>query len=208
MNPQNEDASIIYYYIIMKKSKNQIQKENKFSKQYVESLIKRFERNWIIRKRANRCILNKKKKLSCEHLDFLKEILSKVISYPHRVSSLKTRLLHNFEDLKEVSDSTLRRNLRKQLNMSSKKLTIMNPKTLAPDSFNKMVQSAALLKALSDYDIELIFIDEFSMNSRSSKVYGWAERGKKSLIIQHYWNVSFNVITVLSSKQFYPSFVK
>ena len=192
----------------MKKLKNQIQQETKFSKQYVESLIKRFERNWIIRKHANSCFLNKKKKLSSEHFDFLKEILSKVTSYPHKVFSLKARLLHNFEDLKEVYESTLRRNLRKKLNMSFKKLTIMNSKTLAPDSFNKMMQSAALLKALSNYNIELIFIDEFSMNSRSSKVYGWAERGKKSLIIQHYGNVSFNVITALSSKQFYPSFVK
>ena len=59
-------------------------------------------------------------------------------------------------------------------------MSVMNPKYLIPKIFRKMVQSAALLKILSGCNVELIFIDEFSVNSMHSKIYGWTERGKKN----------------------------
>ena len=49
-------------------------------------------------------------------------------------------------------------------------MNVINPKTLISDNFDKMIQSASLLKVLFDYDFELIFIDEFSISSRGKKV--------------------------------------
>ena len=95
-----------------------------------------------------------------------------------------------------------------QLNMSYKKMNVINPKTLISDNFDKMIQSASLLKVLLDYGIELIFIDEFSISSRGNKVYGWTERGKKAIISQYWGAESFSVITGLSTKNFYASMIK
>ena len=58
--------------------------------------------------------------------------------------------------------------------MSYKKMSVVNPKNTTTENVEKMVQSAALLVTLSNYNISLIFIDEFSMSSRSQKVLGWA----------------------------------
>ena len=181
-NYQLGDANIIYDYTMMNKTKDQIASETGVWKGTVNSLIKR--------------------------INILKEVLSRVGQFPHWVSSLKWKLLNNFKELKEISDSTIRRNLRNKLNMSFKRMIVMNPKSLIPESFSKMIQSASLLKILSDFGVELIFIDEFSISSRSSKVYGLAERGKKALISQYCGSVSISVITALSSNRYYPSFIK
>ena len=95
-----------------------------------------------------------------------------------------------------------------KLNMSFKKLSIINSKTFIADNFDKMIQSATLLKILPDYGIELIFIDEYSVSSRGHKIYGWAEKGKK-VIISHYSGAeSFSVIKSLSLKLFYTLKIK
>ena len=99
----------------------------------------------------------------------MKEILSGVGSIPQKVSSLKLKLEQNFEEIKNMSESTVRRSLKKSLKISYKKISVMNQNNLIPEKFRKMAQSAALLKILSGYNVELIFIDEFSVNSRHSK---------------------------------------
>ena len=38
---------------------------------------------------------------------------------------------------------------------------------------------------LSNYGIEIIFIDEFSINSWSHKIYGWTEKEKKALTYKY-----------------------
>ena len=44
-----------------------------------------------------------------------------------------------------------------------------------------MIQSGTLLKILQDSNIELIFIDEYSVKSRDCWIYGLAEKGKMIL---------------------------
>ena len=134
----------------------------------------------------------------------MKEVLSGVRSIPQKVSSLKLKFEQNFEEMKNISEFTVRRSLKKRMKMSYKKMSVMNPKILIPENFRKMTQSAALLKILPSCNVELIFIDEFSVNSRHSKIYRLTERGKKALISQHNQAVSYSVIVALSSKRYSP----
>ena len=92
--------------------------------------------------------------------------------------------------------------------MSYKKMSVVNPKNTTTENVEKMVQSAALLVTLSNYNISLIFIDEFSMSSRSQKVLRWAEKGKKALVSQYCGATSFMIIIGLSSRQFYAPMIK
>ena len=188
--------------------KDEISKQFKVSPSYVRTLSRKFVANSKIRAQANRCHLNKKRILKAEHLEFLREAICQINSSPQKVSSLKHKLLSNFEGLKDISDSTVRRSLKAQLNMSYRKITVMNPKALISEKIDKMIRSGALLKILSDYWIELIFIDEFSVSSKGHKAYGWAERGKKAITSLYWGGESFSVITALSSKSFYSSMIK
>ena len=81
-------------------------------------------------------------------------------------------------------------------------MLVMNPKNLISENFRKMTQSSALLKILLGCNVELIFIDEFRVKSRYSKIYGWTERDKKTLIFQHNKTVSYSAIVALSPKRY------
>ena len=150
-NDQNLDASIIWSSIILKMGKDEISKQFKVSPSYVRTLSRKFVANSKIRAQANRCHFNKKRILTAEHLEFLREAICQINSSPQKVSSLKHKLLSNFEGLKDISDSTVRRSLKAQLNMSYMKITVMNPKALISEKIDKMIRSGALLKILSDY---------------------------------------------------------
>ena len=63
--------------------------------------------------------------------------------------------------------------------MRFKKLDVVNPNNITYENFGSMIQSGVLLQVLSNYNIEIIFIDEFSINSRSHKIFEWAEKGKR-----------------------------
>ena len=208
INYGRTDWEIIYSHVIMKKNPNSIAKEYKVSNAHVRLLIKTFKRNLIMKSKWNRRLLNKKKWLNKVHLEFLKEVIWTISSTPYKISNLKSKLEQNFEDLKGISDSTLRRDLRKSLNMRFKKLDVVNPNNITHENFGSMIQSGALLQVLSNYGIEIIFIDEFSINSRSHKIYGWAEKGKKALISKYPGSESFSVIIGLSSKRFYTFTIK
>ena len=204
----NDQACLVYDHIILNKTYKVISEERNVWVNKIASTIKRFQRNLKMRALANRRFLNKKKKLSQQHLDFLKELLSGISSVPLKVSSIKNRLETNFEEMQNVSESTIRRDLKARLNMSYKRMSIVNPKNLTNENVWRMIQSATLLKILSNYDIELIFMDKFSINSRTSKAYIWAEKGKKAIISHHCGAESFSIISGLSSKKFYPSEIK
>ena len=148
INDQVIDSSIIFKHIIIGKEKNEVIEEFKVYRNYFTSLVRRFKWNLQIRAQVNKCYLNKKKILNQEHLDFLKEGVCRINQHPHKVSSIKSKLLSSYGDLRNVSDSTIRRSLKMKLNMSFKKLSIMNPKTFITDNFDKMIQSATLLKIL------------------------------------------------------------
>ena len=203
-NETNEDADFIDEHIILNKSNEEISKEHNININQVSSTIKRFKRNSKLRARLNRRFLNKKEELKNSHLDFMKGVLSGVGSITQKVSSLKLKLEQNFEEMKNISESTVRRSLKKSMKMSYKKMSAMNLKNLIPENFRKMTQSSALLKILSSCNVELIFIDEFSVNSRHSNIYGWIERGKKELISQHNQAVSYSAFFALSSKRYSP----
>ena len=174
----NDQACLVYDHIILNKTYKVISEELNVWVNKIASTIKRFQRNLKMRAHANRRFINKKKKLSQQHLDFLKEFLSGISSVPLKVSSIKNRLEKNFEEMQNVSESTIRRDLKARLNMNYKRMSLVNPKNLTNENVWRMIQSATLFKILSNYDIELIFMDEFSINLRTSKAYGWAEKGK------------------------------
>ena len=66
-----------------------------------------------------------------------------------------------------------------------------------------MMESAALLLSLAHGGTELIFVDEFTFQLRSIKMYGWAEKNSKPVINSLLEPISFSFIIALSYRKYY-----
>ena len=75
--------------------------------------------------------------------------------------------------------------------------------TWTENNRRKMMESAALLLNLAHDGIELVFVDEFTFQSRSIKMYGWAENNSKPVIKSLLEPISFSFIVSLSYRKYY-----
>ena len=123
------------------------------------------------------------------------------ISYT--VELVKKKLLENFNDLGKVSLSTVRRTMKKRLRLSYKKVSKWEPKILTQSHFRKMLKSALLLQKLKEEQVEAVFIDKFSLNSRKYKLYGWGKVNSKVFIKFKPAFDSMSFIVGLSASRYY-----
>ena len=87
-------------------------------------------------------------------------------------------------------------------------MSIVNSENLTHENVWRMIQSSTMLKILSNYDIELIFMDEFRLIQKLQKYTNGLKKEEKTMISHHCWAESYNIISVLPSKKIYPSEIK
>ena len=63
--------------------------------------------------------------------------------------------------------------------MSYQKLCKIEQKAFSLDNSRKFLESVKLLHDLEDIKTELIYIDEFNLQPRKTKFYGWAIKNSK-----------------------------
>ena len=128
---------------------------------------------------ARRLAAGKRRKLKEEHKAHLEDIMDKKLGSHITIQSLKNDIISAYPELGTVSRSTIRRSITKDLSYRYKK-AVSRPKVkFTHDKIRSYFESASLLWNLDQNKIEVIFIDEFSINTRSFQFYGWAKRGKK-----------------------------
>ena len=142
-----------------------------FSAQFRSSLINLKESN-IAMRNSNKRILK----------DFHKEYIDRFVEkqYMNKItaSNIKKKLGEQFEDLKSVSKSTIIRWLKKDLNCSYKKMTRNPEPALTPESLVKVLKVATIQQKLYSSGVEVIYVDEFSVNTRHHQFHGWSKRGR------------------------------
>ena len=113
----------------------------------------------------------KAQKLSLDHLSFIDNYCTNNLITQITIADVKKELKHNFENLQNVSNETLRREMKWRLKLSYKSVKLANRKL--DDRSNKimMLRAALLIQRLLWNDIECIFIDEFSVNSKTYKAH-------------------------------------
>ena len=146
-----------------------------FSAQFRSSLINLKESN-IAMRNSNKRILK----------DFLKEYIDKFVEaqYMNKItaSSIKKKLGEQFEDLKSVSKSTIIWWLKKGFNCSYKKMTRKPEPALTPESLVKVLEVATIQQKLYSSRVEVIYVDEFSVNTRHHQFHCWSKRGRKGFL--------------------------
>ena len=108
-----------------------------------------------------------------------------------------------FPELYGVSKSTISRWLKSELNMSYQKYSTLSVRAWTENNKRKMMESAALLLSLAHGGTELVFVDEFTFQPRSIKMYGWAEKNSKPVIKSLLEPISFSFIVALSYRKYY-----
>ena len=82
-------------------------------------------------------------------------------------------VLSKFEELRDISDFTIRKALKQNLNYRYRKLSKVPTKTMTNDYKIRMFENIAAQIALKEKSYELIFFDEFKIASRHHNFYGW-----------------------------------
>ena len=100
-----------------------------------------------------------------------------------------------------VWKETVRRIMKEDLKKSFKRVSIIEKYYRSEPNIRKFLESAHLLNWFENMNYTMIFIDEFSLNSRQSKVSSWIDKGKRGyieLVTDKFW-MSF-VLAISESK--------
>ena len=147
-----------------------------------------------VQKRQNillRC--KNKRKLKEVHKDFMEHLISNNSKEVLTISSIKQKLTFHFVDFPSVHNTTISRWLRSDLKWSYKKLEKKPIPTQRPESRRIFLEGALIQALIKEKNVELIFIDEFSVNSRHHAFRGWTRKGRKGYmgIDTHNFQMSF-----------------
>ena len=115
--------------------------------------------------------------------NLLKILFNSTYKIPVTVDYVRQYLTKSFEELKEVSASTISRTLKHRWGVSCKKLSKANPKIFNEEKYRQILQSAALLQKLRNSNIEMIYLDEFSFDPRKPSSMDGAKRTQRNLLV-------------------------
>ena len=145
----------------------------------------------------------RQRKLEQKHIDFINDCISSKADKLYTWRDVRHDLELEHPEVKPVSDTTVRRWMKRDLSMSFKKLERKNPNTFTPGKIRSLFESEAIQLKLWELEVEQIFIDEFSVNARHSSFYGWSKRGEKRHLRLHSDNFLMSFVFALSSLAVY-----
>ena len=93
--------------------------------------------------------------------------------------------------------------LKRDLGMAYKRLKIKPAPAATNQMFRKLLEGAKIQKCLKDKQIECIYVDEFTVNTRHSQFRGWAKRGVKGWVKINKSDFAMSLIWALSDHQIY-----
>jgi transposase len=111
---------------------------------------------------------------------------------------IKDELLKEFPEIGEISLPTIYSLLKSNLNMSYRKLSKFHKSLLKKSNVRMMHESLYIQHKLISLGYELLYIDEFSFQTRNLNSYGWAVKGEKGYIEQYSDNFSMSLIVCFS----------
>ena len=144
-----------------------------------------------------------KRRIKEEHKHFINTLLSDCNGKHWTAAKIKHELESKFEDVKGISKSTVNRCLKHDLKWSFKKLEKKPAPAFTDLSYMQMLEVSMIQKLMFERDIEIIFIDEFSINTRHHRFYGWAKREFKGYISTQKSDFSMTFICAVSNIKVY-----
>ena len=138
--------------------------------------LTKFIKNLKKIKANNRKFLGKNKKLDQVKQNLVKEYLKENKFRFYKLNDIRLHLLQKTNDQLQVSNSTIRRRMKKEMWMSFKKVNMVHPSVITEETRRKMAESLNIQAALCLRRIDVIYWDEFKFFWHTSKHYGWTPR--------------------------------
>ena len=148
-------------------------------------------------------IAKSKSKLNEEHLEWIKEYLMHNTSRCFTSIEITQEFNRNFIESIQVSNSTIKRALKKSLEWSISKIERISKRATGQTHKRLLLESMPLQLILINKGYELVWIDEFCLSSRQDELYGWWSRGSKRCVLFDYWQFSMSFIVTFSKSVFY-----
>ena len=145
----------------------------------------------------------RQQKLKKKHSDFIKDYINSKDDILYTRREVKHNLELVYPEVKPISDTTVRRWMKRDLKMSFKKLERKNLNMFTPNKIRSFFESAAIQLKLEELRVEQIYIDEFSVNAHRSNLYGWSKRGEKGHLRLHSDNFTMSFVVAVSSLAVY-----
>ena len=123
------------------------------------------------------------RRISQAHVESIFEFLKTKRLWRVTVKDIMT-YIESSTNLRKLSSFSFRKILSQSLNYSYKKADKLCSITLKQNKIHKFCESASIQIRLEWKGIELIYIIEFSFNSRQNKLYNWSERGRKKHLLR------------------------
>ena len=169
----------------------------------IQKWVSRFKR-WVkIRAKSNLQFLGKKRILKDWHVKYIRSNVQQKAGTPLTLEELRNKLRRRFAELVSISKSTVGRWLHNDLNFSYKKMSTANIKLFDPENTLKMIKWAWVINKLLKLEHEVVFLDEFSISSRSFKTYGWSPKGEKAMWSKYPDNFSMSIMAAFSQRRYY-----
>ena len=107
------------------------------------------------------------------------------------------------KSLKKFSSFNIRKILKNILDFKYKMLHETHPKTFMDENIRQFYESAYLQLKLEAGGFEVIYIDEFSFNTRKQKYKGWVRKGKHGFLKKIDDDISISCVVAFSRKAIY-----
>ena len=169
----------------------------------IQKWVSRFKRWLRIIAKSNLKFLGKKKKIKDYHLRYIKSNVQQKSGTPLTLEELRDKLRRRFNELTSISKSTIGWWLHNELNFSYKKMSTTNIKLFNPENTLKMIKWAWVINKLLKLEHEVVFLDEFSISSRSFKSYGWSPKREKAMWSKYPDNFSMSIMAAFSQRSYY-----
>ena len=132
-------------------------------------------------------------------VDFAQVYQSKAI----KTANIKAMLVSNYPELDGIANSTLNKWMKNHCGLSYKRLEKKPITAILPQNIKKVFEAAYVLTELINKGTELIYFDEFTINTRHLQFKGWTPRGRKGFVkLQKEW-FAMSFIVALSEYKIY-----
>ena len=111
--------------------------------------------------------------------------------------------MQRFGDIETIHCSTIGRYLKKEMRYTYKKLEKKPAPSLTQESYRKQLEGGLAQRKISDSGVELIFIDEFTVNTRHHAYRGWCKKGEKGYLKTDNTDFSMSFICGVSNRMVY-----
>ena len=124
------------------------------------------------------------------------------------MKQLKKVLLDKYPELAPMSDTSVRKLLKKKLNYSYKKASQRALSALNDKNKRHHIETAIIIEALRRSGVIICFIDEYNVSEEDANLYTWLPKGKEDYIVNLNKAASLKAVAAVTDEQLISLFIQ